>query len=313
MKRHWDPFEGEVRVAQPASSGRAQGLDLPQWVQQLPVGLAVASFGWLFFAIFTDRPFVLPLVAVVVSFVLVFGIEHLVNAKGRRDDRRTAFARSRGWSYDAERITPVAAGDGAKRSERLERIARARPKLVSLRMGGLDGEFWGYGEDGLPLWIAVSAIPMNAAFAADARLRNDRFGGSGATGLLFSLVGAYQLGRDTGLRAAITPAGATDVLGFSRTLETESVAFNEAFRVTAEPEDAAGVLRLLSPATQTTLLDLLENYRRLALVVEGDTLFFRAEDRIVGKNAQDEAMDRLLPTMLAQFEQAKLTFKRYVE
>lgn len=316
---HWDPFERQVTVRTPDVSDIRQGVALPQWSQQLPVLLALGSFVWVFYAIFTDGDVVPATVAVMVSFALVFGLQHLANPDGMKARRRVAFARARGWSYSAERITPKADGHGGRSSERLARIVRAQPGLVSAAMGGLDGEFWGASEaDGLPLWLGINALQQNAALAADARLRRDRYGGSGAFGVLFTLVGAYKLDRDTRVRAVIAPANAADALRLREDIETESIAFNEAFRVTAEPHRDGGsaeaaVLRLLTPATQDVLLELLQSYRRIAMIVDGDVLFFRAEDRAVGRNAEATAMDRLLPAMLTDFERAKLSLRRYVE
>ncbi len=71
------------------------------------------------------------------------------------------------------------------------------------------------------------------------------------------------------------------------------------------------VLRILTPATQTTLLDLLQRYHTVGFVVDDDVLFFLAQDKLVGANAHPDRVDAHLADLLIEFEAAKFLSQEY--
>ncbi|MHA7775767.1 hypothetical protein [Roseibium sp. M-1] len=335
---HWDPIKGEISIDTPDVSDIRAGVVLPAPVRRfLPIGAIAALLWTMVQAIWTDAfPFV-PVAVTTVMFALFFIAGELENRDGRQTKRRVELARKNGWSYTGklmERVREfgtVRTSDGADRrthlvkSERALAVEKQVPELTRLQVGSFvgaqfDGEFWGTSsKDGLPFWVAIGAMDMEAGVAANAALRRDARGGAGGFGVFFSLLGAYRIGRKTGVRAVIRPENLFNTGPLDRDIKTESISFNEAFHVSGtattpqgdEPELA--VLRILTPAAQVTLLDLRERYHTVGFVVEDDVLFFMAQDELVGANAHPDRIDMLLAGILAEFEAAKFSLKERVE
>jgi hypothetical protein len=335
---HWDPIKGEISVITPDVSHIRAGVVLPAPVRRfLPIGAILALLWTMVQAIWTDIfPFV-PVAVTTVMFALFFIAGELENRDGRQTKRRVELARKNGWSYTGtlmERVREfgtVRTSDGADRrthlvkSERALAVEKRVPELTRLEVGSFvgaqfDGEFWGRSsKDGLPFWVAIGAMDMETGIAANAALRRDARGGTGSFGVFFSLLGAYRIGRKTGIRAVIRPENLFNAGPLDGDIKTESMAFNEAFHVSgsalhhqdAEPELA--VLRILTPAAQVTLLDLRERYHNIGFVVEDDVLFFMAQDKLVGANAHPDRVDLLLAGILGEFETAKFSLKESVE
>ncbi|MDQ0314689.1 hypothetical protein [Amorphus orientalis] len=332
----WDPIAGSLAVETPDIRSIRKGIALPPLVMRILPLVAIASMGWTVVAAVLGTGVVLAIVVTTAAFGAFFLASHLENEEGRETLRRVRLARERGWSYTGEKMKTVLASDSrgidawstARPAEtaRMRQVREAVPELVDLRVGAFtgsdfDGEFWGLSrEDGLPFWVAIGTMAMDAALAADQGLRRDAYGGRGGFGVLISLLGAYRLDRKTGVRAIVQPENVFNLGPLDRDIKTESAAFNEAFRIAGR---AAGdrpaetveldVLRILTPATQATLLDLMERYRALGFVIDDDVLYFTAQDRLVGANARPDAVDRHICQVLEDFERAKFSLKRYVE
>ncbi|KFB08992.1 hypothetical protein [Nitratireductor basaltis] len=338
-RRHWDPFEGEIEVETPELSSIRKGIALPLWLKRIPLPAVLFSLVWTMAAGFGGGgfPFV-PVTVTTFAFGTIFLMEILENADGHRTRRRILIARDRNWSYTGKFLEwqierkPARDSDGnfERRSQRvkpqrLKTIETAIPELTVMQAGSfmgvrLDGEFWGESvQDGLPLWVALGAMQMEAALGPRERRRDAR-GGRGGYGQFISLLGAYRIGRKTGIRAIIRPENIANRGPFDRDIKTESIHFNEQFHVSGrsvatdgEMDVSREVLQILTPATQATLLDLAVRFHTVGFVVVDDVLFFMAQDKLVGENASEGGIDRLLPGILEEFEAAKLSIKRYVE
>lgn len=335
---HWDPVQGTISVETDDISQIKTGITLPAPVRRfLPIA-ALAAMLWTFVQGFLSDGF--PFIPVAVTTVLfgafIFAAE-LENEDGRKTLRRVRLARQKGWTYTGKLMERVMAyktawsSDGAERraqrvkSERARAVETLVPELTKLQVGAFmgaefDGEFWGKStKDDLPFWMAIGAMQMEAGLAADKSLREDAHGGKGGFGVFFSLLGAYRIGRKTGVRAVIRPENLVNRGPLDRDIKTESVQFNAAFNITGTAksgdENAVehDILRILTPATQATMLDLLQRYHNVGFVVDDDVLFFMAQDRLVGRNANPDRIDTLLAGIAADFEEAKFAIKRYVE
>ncbi|MCD7060701.1 hypothetical protein [Pelagibacterium xiamenense] len=338
-RRHWDPFEGEIAVETPDISSIRSGIVLPIWLKRLPLPAALLALIWTMVAGFAGDGFpFIPVAVTTLAFGAIFLVDLLENADGRRTYRRVRIAQDKGWSYTGTFLewqierTPVrdSGGNYERRSQRvkpprLERIEAHIPELTKMQAGSfmgvrLDGEFWGESaQDGLPLWIAVGARQMEAGLGTR-EMRQDARGGKGGFGQFFSLLGAYRIGRKTGIRAVIRPENIVNKGPLDRDIKTESIQFNERFHISGRPVATGGgsdvsreVLQVLTPATQTTMLDLGARFHNVGFILADDVLFFMAQDKLVGENASEGGIDRLLPGMLEEFEAAKLSIKRYVE
>jgi hypothetical protein len=340
VARHWDPFDGNIDVVTPDISDIRKGVSLPIWVKRAPLPLALIAMIWTFIAGFTGDQFpFFPVAVTTVAFAAVFLVDALENVDGRRRFRRVNIARGKGWSYTDAFLEWQMARTGGFDSDgdferrlrrvkppRLEKIEAHIPELTTMQVGSfmgvrLDGEFWGKSEkDDLPLWIALGAMQIEAGLGTR-EMRRDTRGGRGGYGQFFSLLGAYQINRKTSIRAVIRPENIAHKGPLDRDIKTESVEFNDSFHISARPIDeqdtgvdlAMDVLQILTPATQGTLLDLKARFHNVGFIVEGNVLFFMAQDKLVGENASQGGIDRLLPDIIAEFEAAKFSIKRYVE
>lgn len=335
---HWDPVEGELPIETPDISGIRKGIVLPSFIRRIPPIAAVVAIIWTVVAASTTNEFpVVPLFATVIFFAVMFLADKLENHEGRQMIRRVELARRKGWSYTGKLMERVMAyqavsiSDGIERkatrvkSERALAVETLVPELTKVQVGSFagaqfDGEFWGRStEDGLPFWVAIGEMQMEAGLAADPNLRRDAHGGKGGFGVFFSLLGAYKLDRKTGIRAAIRPENLFNRGALDRDIKTESAEFNEAFHISGRGDAGKGapvdqdVLRILTPATQATMLDLLKRYHTIGFVVDDDVLYFMAQDKLVGTNAHPDRIDDLLADIIAEFETAKFALKRYVE
>ena len=339
-KTHWDPIRGTIDIETPDIANIRKGIAVPPIISRILLFAALASVLLVFVEgiIRGDFPFISVAVTTVI-WGLFLGANHLENEDGRKTIRRVKLARNKGWSYTGalmERVREFQTAwksDGAERTTRLVKSERARaveaklPELTKVRFGAFvgaqfDGEFWGESsEDGLPLWFAVGSMRMEAGLAFNADLRQDAFGVKGGYGQFFSLLGAYKIDRKTGVRATIMPENIFNKGPLDRDIKTESVAFNEAFNVSGRRKDdtpgkadlTLDVLRILTPATQDSMLSLSERYHNIGFVLDDDVLFFMAQDKVVGKNATQDRIDTLLVSIFEDFEKAKLGIKRYVE
>ncbi|WP_422370860.1 hypothetical protein [Hoeflea sp.] len=339
-KTHWDPIQGTIEITTPDTSNIRSGLPVPPLLRRVLLIAALLSILWVMIAGFIkgDFPFV-AVGATTVIWALFLACEHLQNEDGRKTVRRVKLAKANGWSYTGELMARVREfrtawkSDGAERETRLVKSERALaveakvPELTVTRFGGFigalfDGEFWGKSSrDDQPFWLAIGSMGMEAGLALDGNLRKDAFGGKGGAGQFFSLLGAYRIGRKTSVRAVIMPENLFNKGPLDRDIKTESVRFNAAFNVSGRYKDPArqdsdatlDVLRILSPATQDAMLSMAERYHNIGFVLDDDVLYFMAQDKLVGKNAAPEAIDKLLFEIAANFEAAKFAIKRYVE
>ncbi|MGI3166240.1 hypothetical protein [Pseudooceanicola sp. 200-1SW] len=340
QRRYWDPFDGTIRIT-PIETAKGGGARLPNWLKRLPPLAILGTMLWLLIAAVRADSFpVLPTICTSLAFASLFLFEKLENTEGRRRARYVRLARANGWGFTDKLLERQVEfgraidGDGdferrtqLQKSERMLKIEAHLPELTKLRVGAfmgalLDSEFWGPlpGQPDQPMWMAVGTTQMEAGLGR-ARTRRDTRGGQGGYGQLFTIVGAFQLGRDTGIRAAIAPESLFSLGPLDRDLKTESTAFNAAFRIAgraiaggrAAAEVEQEVLRILTPATQTSLLDLKARHAKVGCVVEAEVLYVMVQDWLSGGNATEAALDRLLPEILAEFQAAQQSFRAYIE
>lgn len=321
-RSHWDPFEGELNVTTPDASAIRKGMDIPPWVSTLGVMVTLSGIVYFIYAQIAGGNEWIGVVLFTLGFALAMGAQILSNQKGRETIRRVNLANKMGWSYTGRLLQGGYDGEGRKLSSpRAERIAERRHGLAMLTPPP-DGEFWGRSEkDDEPFWIGISTGLQNAALGAR-RLRRDRHGGKGANGFDISMSGAYRLGRSTDITALIAPESIVSKAMNGEDVDTESAEFSQRFHSSVvapngaraiNDADKSRLLRILSPATQATLIDLADTYVRCGFIVDDDVLYFHASDTVVGKNASQEGLDRIIPKMVADFERAKFSIKNYVE
>ena len=340
QRRYWDPFDGTITIT-PIETAKGGGIRLPAWLKRLPPLAIVGTMLWvLIAAVWADSFPVVPTICATLAFASLFLFEKLENTEGRRQARYVRLAQDNGWGFTDKLLERQVEfgraidGDGdferrtrLQKSERMLKIEAQLPELTTLQVGAfmgalLDSEFWGPlpGQPDQPMWMAVGTTQMEAGMGS-ARTRRDGRGGQGGYGQLYTVVGAFQLGRDTGVRAAIAPESLFRKGPLDRDLKTESAEFNATFRIAgraisggrAEREVEQEVLRILTPATQTSLLDLKAAHHKVGCVVEAEVLYFMVQDWLSGDNATEAALDRLLPEILGQFQVAQQSFRTYVE
>lgn len=218
-----------------------------------------------------------------------------------------ALARAEASRREAGTVSDTEAGA-------LQAVYRTIPELFRPRPGQpvamtIEAEFWGETSAGVPFWLAVREAEMNTTLAAR-DLKSDAHGNTGDQGALLMMVAAYGLDRDTGIRAVLLAEALGDSGG---DLKTESTEFNRRYRIAArddDPEAGMHLMQALTPATQTSLLDLWDRYRMQA-VIDGAVVYVAGYERI--NTSDDEVLTRSLARAAEDFAAAATRFKRYVE
>ena len=268
----WDPFEGQIVPPAGREVKPGQSL-LPPVFKKLELPVFLISLPGFVLALFSESLRPLGMILATVGIGGGFAIQHFTGSAQDRLFRLQAAARAVGYAFRAKIPGP-----------RMVEIQRKAPEMFKLRVGGsipliLESEMWGIAEHGSPMWMGVGAHG-SAAFFGGPR-QNEKAPGSGAQGNVVMMVAAYKLDRDTGARIVLMPENFGAIGPLDRDLKTESVAFNKAFNIRVTGRETGDdldrmtveVLQVLTPAFQTTLLDLSEHYAA-RVIVDGDTVFF---------------------------------------
>jgi len=315
----WDPFEGTVAPDNAQKSERTARL--PESFKKLELPLFLLSVPGFILAIFSEslRPYGFALVTV--GMAGGFAVEHFTGAAADRLNRIWSAADRLGFRFRPE--IPA---------QRLAAIRRAVPELFSLRIFGsipliIESEMWGADPDGNGLWLGVGAI-SSATFLGGPK-QNDRSAAGiamgtvgakdgGIQGNLVMMIAAYRLERDTGIRLVLMPETVGAVGPLDRDLKTESVAFNKAFNIRVTARDDGGdldrismnVLQVLTPAFQTTLLDLADRFAA-RVIVDRDIVYFGGYRNL--QSLEDAVLRPFVEQAVAGFAEASVSFKRYAE
>lgn len=241
----WDPFEGSREV----SSSKASKFDVvglgraARWAGAAAIALLS---GWLFVSGWFEKPFY----AAAFLWVVLAGAK----PAWRRSTELARAAVDRRWIY---------AGEIGER--RMKAIAGGVPEFFEARIGlsplSLREEAYGRMRDGRTFWFATDS---SGADHNPNRARGD-----------YALLLGLRLERDVGFRAAILPERNALARLARPGVQTESVVFGDTFEIRTGPgreTERLALLRALTPATQTTLLDLAARFR-IGLVVDGGIVF----------------------------------------
>lgn len=316
----WDPFSGTIPfertpVAEPGSS-----TNVPGWVgTAIGIG-ALLSTVLVLAGIFSTTLAWVGGGVLTVTICAVALVDRLARSRARRDWRFFELAKRNGWAFrlieplqrrrrgqpTAQRMDPLAA-----------RAAQAIPELCSPRPGQLiplvfQALFWGRSASGLPFWMGLQEYEVDATLATEA-VRKDAFANRGLRGRLYMIALAYQLDRDTMIRAKLLaePFGAE---GW-RDIKTESVEFNRAFNIAIGEDRGSGdaqlaLLRTLTPATQATLLDLHRRYR-IQMLIDGATVILAGQERVMSED--EDVVAQHFGQLVDAFAAAAMTLKPYAE
>lgn len=316
----WDPFAGSLPFERQRVARPGEGVRLPGWIGTAlgllavvaAIALVVAFFWW------PAAWFGIPALAVSVAGML--GGDMLAGTAQTRDWRFYRVAEKNGWAFRL--IEPeVRHRHGARRVRAVDplaaRVYRHLPELCRPSPGQLipltfQAMYWGRTMSGLPFWLGLQQYEVDATLAVEA-LKKDGFGGRGLQGRLFNMAVAYDLDRDTGIRAHLL-AETFDRDGW-RDIKTESVEFNRRFNIALADDRTGGggslaLLRALTPATQSILIDLHDRYR-VQLVIDGPTIYLSGQDRIMSE--EDDVIAARFDALVRQFAEAAVSFKHFAE
>ncbi|WMS41953.1 hypothetical protein RDV64_18060 [Acuticoccus sp. MNP-M23] len=318
-RHHWDPFEGSVTVMPsapprvrrpPFDSGLVQGILVIVAVIALFAAIGLHLFAGTAAALFAVGVFA-------ASFLALFALVLLGDEEGWTRWLLVETARLNGW-------TPVAldpAGDivraGGVDALYDPRSNRARVELAPIlrsRLGQMlplvpTGFYYGAAPGGMPFWMGVEIINV-ILLAAPRVMRTDPFGNTRLAGRGINFVIGYRLARNTLIEAHLL----AETLGDSRRdFDTESIAFNAAFRVTLTGDTAQSrtrLLQVLTPAFMEKLLELERRYR-IQVMVRGRHVFLRGYALV---NLRDPHLTApLFAKIVADLAAGAEGFKHYAE
>lgn len=316
----WDPFSGTIPFERTPVAEPAAGVSLPGWLR------SVLGFGTMLSCAVMLAGFYsasLLWAGAVLLALTVFGlvlVDWLGKVAEHRDWRFAQLARRNGWAFRL--IEPLGRKRRGERTVRradplAARAAEAIPELCSPRQGQLiplvfQALFWGRSGSGLPFWMGLQEYEVDATLATEA-IRKDAFANRGLRGRLYMMALAYQLDRDTMIRAKLLaePFGAE---GW-RDIKTESVEFNRAFNIAISEDRGSGdaqlaLLRTLTPATQATLLDLHRRYR-IQMLIDGATVILAGQERVMSED--EDVVAQHFGQLVDAFAAAAMTLKPYAE
>jgi len=239
-----------------------------------------------------------------------FAIQHFTGSARERLFRLQSAAKALGYVFRAK--IP---------GQRMATIQRNAPEMFKLRVGGsipliLESEMWGTAQTGNSMWMGLGVHASAALFGGPRQTETTP--DAAVQGNVIMMIAAYKLERDTGARIVLMPENVGAIGPMDRDMKTESVDFNRAFniRVTGRhskenlDQMTANVLRVLSPAFQTTLLDLSEHYAA-RVIVDGDTVFFGGFRNL--QSLEEDVLKNFVQQTVTRFADAAVSFKHYAE
>lgn len=316
----WDPFAGTLPFERQEVAQPGEGVKLPGWINTVLGLLAIAASIAIVIAFFWQPAAWFGIPALAISIGGLFGGDMLAKTAGKRDWLFSRLAEKNDWAFrliepemrhrhgsrTVRTIDPFA----ARVYQKIPELCRPRPgQLIPLQFQAM---YWGGTKSRTPFWLGLQQYEVDATFAVEA-IKKDGFGGRGLQGRLFNMAVAYNLERDTGIRANLL-AEAFDRDGW-RDIKTESVEFNRRFRI-AIADDRVGdggqlaLLRALTPATQSALIDLHDRYQA-QLVIDGATIYLAGHDRIMSE--EDDIIAARFGALVEQFAEAAVSFKHFAE
>lgn len=163
-------------------------------------------------------------------------------------------------------------------------------------------------KDGVPFWMGAQ-LAKTVMVAANKALKTDARGNADGHGHGIALVLAFPLSRDTGIVADLLAEALWDA---RKDIDTESTQFNDIFNIKLRSANhsEAELLRVLSPATQTAMIDLAARYKT-QFVISDDTIFMAGYDLVNIENP--EALAEIVAQVVDDFASAATSFKTYAE
>lgn len=316
----WDPFDGRVAFQREAVAPPGRGLQVPGWIRTVLGLMAIASAAFIVAGFFSRTMGFVGVGLIVVSVGGLMLVDFLGKAKDARDYRLFRVAERNGWAF--RRVAEsFSTGQGGRKTTVADplfrRLAERAPELILARPGQLIpfvmmAAYWGKTAEGSPFWMGLGEYEADATLGTES-FRRDAFANRSLRGKLYTMCVAFDLARDTGIRARLL-AEALPGEGW-RDLKTESVDFNQAFHLTISKDMTGGdgelaLLRTLTPATQATLIDLSGRYK-LQMIIDGPTLFMAGQDRIMSEDP--DVLAAHLAGLVRAFATAAIALKPYAE
>jgi len=312
QRQVWDPFDGKKQFDQQVVEASGEGIEFPQPAKKFAALATLAGGAGLLYGFVNDQ-YLWPSVALFsLSMVAQFAIDILSKRQKKIDHLLFKVAQHNDWAFH---LTP---STDEQAHPLVLAAAQVVPELMSPQLRDptpfvFQAIYAGKTKQKEHFWTGISFLRFDATLGNAAK-QNDVTGAKSNQGVNFQLLCAYPLNRNLGFRAALSHEGIRS--SNLRDLQTESVQFNEAFKIQLTddpaPFDTAEVelLRALTPATQDRLLQLKERYH-VRLVLDDDTVFLAGTDRI---NSDDEQITaERLETIIDEFAQAARSFQTYIE
>lgn len=307
----WDPFEGSQTPAPQGPGKVGPKWVLPDFLKRLELPLLLLAFPAFAIAAFSDTYRFYGVAAFTIGIGGGLAINHFSDAEGTLRRRLQAAVEALGFGFR-----------GTLPEGRLGTIRRRIPEIFKLRVGGsiplvVSSEMWGTSPAGIPLWLGAAALQSAAFFGGPKQDRS--VGPETIYGNTVMMVAGYRLERDTGIRVLIMPEFVTAIGPLDRDIKTESVEFNSRFNIrmsmidgeTAVPDAAtADLLRVLTPAFQTTLIDLADRFAA-RVIVDRDTVFFAGYQNL--RALEPDQLTELVKSAVDRFAEAAISFKHYAE
>lgn len=337
----WDPFVGQVDFRQDIVKKPHAGIKIPAWLRSVAGIMCLLGFLFFLAAFIYPNALWIGVPSTILGVIGMLSIDHLNNTERQIDWLLFNLAKQNNWAFE---VLPTTNRQKAEAMEQLLRRKRAEgsehmpgerpldPRLKHLRERAgdlmhvkighvtilkIDAFFRGETSNRIPFWMAIGVTGSDMTLSESA-LKKDNHGNVGNQSFMFQMLCAYQLDRDTKIRARILHKDAAS--HSQQDFQTESVDFNRRFDISVAdrwgcvPDDLSAkqqaLLQALSPTTLAILIDLKDKYD-VQLVIDGDTVFYSGWDRLNTSNF--EVMGEYIASVSEAFAESAVSLKERVE
>lgn len=312
----WDPFgRTQFHKRDSVVARHRQIVAVPSWViKYSAVGAAISILGLVLGLVFGYEALGLAFMVPTFVFSIILAFANYLNGENVEAEKRyLRLAERKDWAY--RRVIEDKQHVGVPDSHDYLQVL-VKPRLGQLIPMVPKAQYWGRSAKGIPFWMIVGDIDTFDKSRTRSTIVQSvprDAGDKGNRGVTYTFIVAYDLDRDSGIRAQLL----AEVPGLDsrRDLQTESIQFNRTYNISLlksaeHVKCKQKLLQVLTPATQDVMLQLWDDYRA-QFVFNGPTVFMGGYFSVM--NTDDAVLEAHFDELLDACAEAALSFKLYAE
>lgn len=314
--RMWDPFgRNQSNSRDDVVPTHRQIVAVPSWIfKYSAIGGSISILGLVAGLALGFESIGLFFLTPAIGFAIILAVAAMLNGQDMEAERRyLRLAERKGWAY--RRVVEGKQHVGIPPEHDYLQVL-VKPRLGQLMPMVPKAQYWGESVKGIPFWMSVGDIDTfdkSRTRSTIAQSVPREAGDKGNRGVTYTFIVAYDLDRDSGIRAQLV----AEVPGLDsrRDVQTESIEFNRIYNISILESfkhiaSRQKLLQLLTPATQDVMLRLWEDYRA-QFVFNGATVFMGGYFSVM--NSDDAVIEAHFDELLEACSEAAMSFKHYAE